>query len=231
MAKYSSLFIAILFLSSCMSSNADTASLSPKTQNSSVVQSASSSPDTITKPNMDALDISTQLIVERLCRDFEQDGLAPYWNCLRKELKKLEGISKPNMDAFDINTQLIMERRCRDFEQDGVIPFWNCLRKEIASVGISSTEQPVETPKIIQQETLIINETPTEEPLFTSKPDMSDLDEPEIFIIEGFCEIAKPFGIQKYWGCLHRQIEASRTVIRPDFSQVDEETGDIILNS
>ena len=106
---------------------------------SSAPKSSSSFSDGPQKPDMDVVDYPTQSLIERLCRDYERDGVAPYWNCLRKELNKLDGISKPDMDVVDYPTQSLIERLCRDYERDGVAPYWNCLRKELANIGITST--------------------------------------------------------------------------------------------
>ena len=68
------------------------------------------------------------------------------------------------------------------------------------------------------------------EPVLTSKPDMSELNEIDTLIIETKCDGFKVFGVHSYWGCLKEQIEESKTVSLPDFTDVDNETREIIFS-
>ena len=53
-----------------------------------LISSVSATAEIVTKkPNMDVVDFETQYHIERLCRTSERDGVVPFWNCLRKELK------------------------------------------------------------------------------------------------------------------------------------------------
>lgn len=153
------LLIFALFLPSCSWFDSDskitieetlrTSPISVAVQSSSDVQ-AQAKPDldapkkvedTPAKPNMDLVDAKTQMHIERLCNKIKQDGVAPYWNCLSEELKKLDGFSKPDMSVVDIKTKLSMEHKCADTEKDGVIPFWNCLRRELRGIGITPMDK------------------------------------------------------------------------------------------
>lgn len=139
-----SLLMLTLFLTSCVSGDGKTAAnfevATPAIQKTVVIEDVVQKPDVvknvIQKPDMEVVDVSTQLHIERLCMDYQLQGIPPYWDCLRKELSKLEGVSKPDMDVVDVSTQLLMERRCMDYQSEGVIPYWDCLRKELSSIGI-----------------------------------------------------------------------------------------------
>lgn len=128
-----SLIVLTLFLTSCMSCAGNDNTVATM---SSPVQKISDVKGVMQKPDMDAVDFSTQSHIERLCMDYQRQGIPPYWDCLRNELSKLEGVSKPNMDVVDFSTQSLIERRCMDYEREGVIPFWDCLRRELKSIGI-----------------------------------------------------------------------------------------------
>ena len=146
-----------------------------------------------------------------------------------------EVIEKPDLDVLDVETRIHIKDLCYDTKDDGVTPYWNCLRKQLKEIGMKPTEKAVVSKTVIetqevQQEQLNTIDSSDDDLKLTSKPDLGEVHELDAIIIEGICEISKPFGIQKYWGCLHRQIEESKSLVRPDFSDVDEETGEIILN-
>ncbi|MBS35835.1 MAG: hypothetical protein CMO26_07915 [Thiotrichales bacterium] len=58
---------------------------------------------------------------------------------------------------------------------------------------------------------------------------MSGLNELDESVIETHCESSKMWGIQDYWGCIHRQIEESKTVPFPNLGDVDEETREVMI--
>jgi hypothetical protein len=181
------------------------------------------------------LDVETRIHIKDLCYDTKDDGVTPYWNCLNDELKKIYWSAQPDLDVLDVETRIHIKDLCYDTKDDGVTPYWNCLRKQLKEIGMKPTEKAVVSKTVIetqevQQEQLNTIDSSDDDLKLTSKPDLGEVHELDAIIIEGICEISKPFGIQKYWGCLHRQIEESKSLVRPDFSDVDEETGEIILN-
>jgi len=211
-----------------------TTSLTPQT-------STPVSPQFTKKPNFDGVDVSTELHIERLCRDKKDVGVLPYWNCLGKELLLLDNTTQPDMSVVEVSTELHIERLCRDKKDDGVLPYWNCLREELNKIGVTPPEIPISTKQIVQstltstQETQsTIKEPVDEETVFTSKPDMSGLSELDTLIIDSNCEWYKGFGIQSYWRCLDEQIKESKTVnlsvLETLRDKVNKETRDIILN-
>ena len=148
---------------------------------------------------------------------------------------------KPDLSVVDTSTKLHIEQLCYETKDDGVLPYWSCLRQELNKIGVTppeipiSTKQPVQsTPTISQDTQSVVEEPVVEEPVLTSKPDMSGLNELDNLIIETNCEGLKLFGVQSYWSCLDEQIKESKNVdfglIKTLFSEVDEETRDIILS-
>ena len=191
-------------------------------QNSSSVSS-----EVLTKPNMDVVDTGTQIQIELLCQDDYFKSTTKYWRCLNNELGKVRGGSKPDMDVVDTGTQIQIELLCQDDYFKSTNGYWNCLRKELKKIGVTSTEEPVFEPVVVEKKV-----TPTEEiPVLKSKPDLSGLHELTKLITEQYCESYKKWGIQDYWGCLYRQIEESKKVSLPDFGNVNEETREVILES
>ena len=221
-----------------MSTSGNSPTTSKTVQTSTVVQSSPVSSEVIKKPDFDGVDVSTELHIERLCRDKEDDGVIPYWNCLRGELLKLDNKTQPDIGVVEVSTQLHIERLCRDVEDDGVLPYWKCIRKELNKIGVTppeipiKTKQPVKTPSTITQETQPVVEKPVvEKPVFKSKPDMSGLNKLDVIVIETHCERSKTWGIQDYWGCIHQQIEESKNVPFPNLGDVDEETREVMVTS
>jgi len=228
----------VLFLTSCMSTGGDSPTTSTTPQTSTVVQSSSVSPKVTEKPDLSVVDPSTELHIERLCYDTKDDGVLPYWSCLTEELNKIKNISRPDLDVVDTSTELHIERLCYDTKDDGVLPYWSCLRQELKKIGVTPPEIPISTkqtvqstPTISQDTQSVVEEPVVEEPVFTSKPDMSGLNEIDLLVIENHCESSKSWGIQDYWRCLHRQIQESQSVPFPDLVSVDKETRDIMITS
>ena len=195
----------------------------------------------VPKPELSYLDSDIRSQINILCQDDYFDGTIQYRNCLGRELEKIEGLTRPDMNSVDSEVRTQVQILCQDDYFSETIGYWNCLRKELNKIGITSqeipvsTKQPVQsTPTISQDTQSVVEEPVVEEPVLTSKPDMSGLNELDNLIIETNCEGLKLFGVQSYWSCLDEQIKESKNVdfglIKTLFSEVDEETRDIILS-
>ena len=171
----------------------------PTNQNSSSVSS-----EVITKPDMDVVDIRTQSQIELLCQDDYFKSTTKYWNCLRKELKKIgvtpieepvfepivvekkvtptEEIpvlkSKPDLSGLHKLTKLITEQYCESYKQWGIQDYWGCLYRQI------------------------------EESKKVSLPNFGNLNEETRGVILKSCEFSLQFGIESFYGCFNKQIES-----------------------
>ena len=260
-----------------MSTGGDSPTTSTKFQYSTV------SPQITSKPDLTSLDSETQSQINILCQDEYFEGTVPYWNCLDKELKRVQGVPKPDLSYLDSDIRSQINILCQDEYFDGTIEhrkclgkelkkidgltrpdigsvdsgiqsqvrivcqddyfnetigYWNCLRTELKKIGVTPPEIPISTKQTVQSTSTIsqevqsvVEEPVVEEPVLTSKPDMSGLNEIDLLVIENHCESSKSWGIQDYWRCLHRQIQESQSVPFPDLVSVDKETRDIMITS
>ena len=168
-----------------------------------------SSPNVTEKPDLDVLDVETRIHIKDLCSDVKDDGVVPYWNCLRKELNKI-GVtppeipistkqtvqstikepvdeetvftSKPDMSGLSELDTLIIDSNCEWYKGFGIQSYWRCLDdqiKESKTVNLSVLET------------------------LRDKVNKETRD-----IILNYCESFVRFGIGSYYNCLNEQVES-----------------------
>ena len=221
--------VLVIFLGGCgveTEQSPTTSTTFPSVENSTQIK----------KPDLDFVDVGTQLQIERLCWDDKQKGVIPYWKCIRNELDKIDGLPKPDLDLVDVGTQLQIERLCWDNKDNGVIPYWEgvysywvCLKDELEKIGVTRNETIINTQQKTDSNTT--NYQVLEEMFFSSKHHMFGLFEMDALVIKTHCERSKMWGAQNYLGCIYRQIEATKNIPSPKLGEVEQKTREVVITS
>ena len=223
------ILISIIFLGGCgveFEQSTTTSTVSSSVKNSTQIK----------KPDLYLVDVETQLQIERLCWDYKQKGVIPYWKCLGNELDKIDGLSKPDLYLVNVGTQLQIERLCWESTDNGVIPYWEgvvpywvCLRDQLDKIGVAQNKIIIGTRQKTDSKTT--NYQVLEEMFFTPKHHMFGLDEMDLLVIKTHCERTKMWGVQNYLGCIYGQIEESKNVPSPKLGKVEKKTREVVITS
>lgn len=128
------ILIFVFGLSGCGGEITETLTTYTTTQTSNVVESSSVSPQVTEKPDLTSLDSETQSQINILCQDEYFEGTIQYWNCLDKELKRVQGVPKPDLSYLDSDVRSQINILCQDEYFDGTIQHRKCLGKELKKI-------------------------------------------------------------------------------------------------
>lgn len=96
----------------------------------------------IEKPDLTHLDYETKSIIEMKCILTQREGVVPYWNCLRDELKTIGKENNKKEEVIIVKKEL-KKKKTQEENKDGKVKFiqWKCFEhfgsdaKHILTIG------------------------------------------------------------------------------------------------
>ncbi len=184
------------------------------------------------KPDLSMISSSEQASIENACNyDRQYRSSADYYNCIRRELTKLNAYSgKPDLSKASQSEQAAIENACNyDRQYRGPGDYYSCLKRELGKLG-STTGKPSLAQATPWEQTAIENACNYDrqyrgpgdyysclrrelQKLASSqgKPDLSRIAQFEQASLENACNYDRQYrGPGDYYGCLRRELNKLR---------------------